>query len=193
MGLLPWLAIAGEMEVATMGEIELHACIYEARPDVVSVTHGHSDHIQLCGTFGLKLKAFSHDGVEFVLDGYGLYDKPHMIASPETGIPMAKALGKYSAVLLAGHGAAIASAQSPEDCIMKLMKLDQLCKMNWMAFSAVGKAYETYAISEETLKHGRKLSREKIGRYSTPGKDREKDLCYYNAAMVKTFRESVEG
>ena len=24
---------AGEMEVATMGEIELHACIYEARPD----------------------------------------------------------------------------------------------------------------------------------------------------------------
>jgi len=27
--------VAGEMEVATPGEIELHTCIYEARPDVV--------------------------------------------------------------------------------------------------------------------------------------------------------------
>ena len=106
---------------------------------------------------------------------------------------MAKALGKYSAVLLAGHGAATASTQSPEDCIMKLMRLEQLCKMNWMAFSAVGKGYEKYAISEATLKQGRKISGKMIGRYPTPGKDREKDLCYYNAAMVKTFREAVEG
>ncbi|MFC1873808.1 class II aldolase/adducin family protein [Chloroflexota bacterium] len=185
--------VAGEMEVATMGEIELHACIYEARPDVVAVCHGHADYTQLCGTFGLKLKAFSIDGVEFVLDGYGVYDKPYMIASPETGIPMAKALGKHSAVLLAGHGAAAVSTQSPEDCIMKLMRLEQLCKMNWLAFTAAGKEYEKYAISEDTLKAGKKLSAVMRERHNTPGKDQTKDLCYYNAAMVKTFREAVEG
>ena len=86
--------VAGEMEVATMGEIELHSCIYEARPDVVAVCHGHADYMQLCGTFGLKLKAFSADGMNFVSRGYGFYDKPFMIASSDTGVPMAKALGQ---------------------------------------------------------------------------------------------------
>ena len=185
--------VAGEMEVATMGEIELHACIYEARPDVVAVCHGHSDYIQMCGTFRLKLKAFGLVGTDIVLNGYGVYDKPYMIASPETGIPMAKALGKHSVVLLAGHGAAAVSTEGPEDCIQKLMTLEQLCKMNWLAFTAVGKDYEKYALDDATLKESRRLSASMRERHATPGTDLTKDQCYYNAAMVKTFREAVEG
>ncbi len=185
--------VAGEMEVATMGEIELHACIYEARPDVVAVCHGHADYTQLCGAFGLKLKAFSPDGLNFVTEGYGIYDKPYMIASPETGVPMAKALGKYSAVLLAGHGAATVSTQGPEDSIVSLIYLEQLCKMNWLAFTAVGKDYEKYAFNDATLQEHLRLSAKMKERFTTPGKDLKKDQCYYNAAMVKTFREAVEG
>ena len=185
--------VAGEMEVATMGEIELHACIYEARPDVVAVCHGHSDYTILCGTFGLKLKAFSWESMDFVVNGYGIYDKPYMIASPETGIPMAKALGKYSVVLLAGHGSAAVSKRGPEDCIMNLIRLEQLCKMNWLAFTAVGKDYEKYALDDATLKEHRRLTATMRDRFATPGKDMVKDQCYYNAAMVKTFREAVEG
>lgn len=178
--------VAGEMEVATMGEIELHACIYEARPDVVSVTHGHSDYVILCSLFGLNLRAFGREG-------YGVYDKPHMIASPQTGIPMAKALGKNNIVVLRGHGAATVSTGGPEDSIQRLINLEQLCKITWLAFAAVGKDYEKYAIDEATLAEGRKLSAAMRGRYDTPGKDITKDQCYYNAAMVKTFREAVEG
>ncbi len=185
--------IAGEMEVATMGEIELHACIYEARPDVVAVCHGHSDYIQLCGQFGLKLKAFSMEGQDFVVNGYGVYDKPYMIASPETGIPMARALGKHSAVLLAGHGAATASTQGPEDSIQKLISLEHLCKKNWLAFTAVGKDYEKYAFNDATIKEHLRLSTTMENRFAIPGKDMIKDLCYYNAAMAKTYREAVEG
>ena len=185
--------VAGEMEVATMGEIELHACIYEARPDVVAVCHGHSDYTQLCGMFRLKLKAFSNDGINFVVNGYGIYDKPYMLASPETGVPMAKALGKHSAVLLAGHGAAAVSTQGPEDCIVALIKLDQLCKMNWLAFTAVGKDYEKYAFDDATIQEHMRLSATMRDRYATPGKDTTKDQCYYNAAMVRTFREALEG
>ncbi len=185
--------VAGEMEVATMGEIELHACIYEARPDVVAVCHGHADYMQLCGTFGLKLKAFSSDGINFIANGYGLYDKPYMIASSETGVPMAKALGKHSAVLLAGHGAATASTEGPEDCVMSLMNLEQLCKLNWLAFTAVGRDYEKYAFSDETIRESARLSSTMKDRFATPGRDMKKDQCYYNAAMVKTFREAVEG
>ncbi len=185
--------VAGEMEVSTMGEIEVHACVYEVRPDVVAVCHGHADYIQLCGTFGLKLKAFGVEGMDFVVNGYGLYDKPFMIASPETGVPMAKALGNHSAVLLAGHGAVVVSKQSPEDCINKLIALEQLCKMNWLAFTAVGKDYEKYAIDDATIKEHLRLAKNMTERYSTPGKDMAKDQCYYNAAMVRTFREAVEG
>ncbi len=187
--------VAGEMEVATMGEIEIHSCVYEARPDVVAVCHGHSDYIILCGIFGLNLKTFGHDE-------YGVYDKPYMIASSETGIPMAKALGKYSAVLLVGHGAVTVSAHSearllsqegPEDCIMRLMRLEQLCKITWLAFTAVGWDYEKYAFSDAIIEEQRKLGSKHRERYATPGKDMTKDQCYYNAAMAKTFRDSVEG
>ncbi len=185
--------VAGEMEVATMGELELHACIYEARPDVVAVCHGHSDYIQLCGTFGLKLKAFSIEGMDIIFDGYGIYDKPYMLASYETGLPMVKALGKHSVVLLTGHGAATVSTQGPEDCIQRLMTLEQVCKINWLAFTAVGKEYEKYAFDEETIKQHFKLRCTMMERHATPGKDQTKDQCYYNAAMVRTFREAVEG
>lgn len=185
--------VAGEMEVATMGEIEVHACVYEARPDVVAVCHGHADYTQLCGTLGLKLKAFSTEGIEFVVNGYGVYDKPYMIASPETGIPMAKALGKHSGVLLAGHGATTASTKGPEDAIMSLIRLEELCKKNWLVFSAVGKDYEKYAFSDVTIKEHLRLSAQMRDRFDMPGKDLTKDQCYYNAAMVRTFREAVEG
>ena len=57
--------VAGEMEVATMGEIELHACVYEARPDVVSVCHGHSDYVILCSLFGLNLKVFGRQSYAY--------------------------------------------------------------------------------------------------------------------------------
>jgi hypothetical protein len=30
-------------------------------------------------------------------------------------------------------------------------------------------------------------------RFDVPGKDMTRDICYYNAAMAKTFREAVEG
>jgi ribulose-5-phosphate 4-epimerase/fuculose-1-phosphate aldolase len=183
--------VAGEMEVATMGEIELHACIYEARPDVVAVCHAHADYTIMCGQFGIKLKAFSMEGINYVTNGYGVYDKPYMIASPETGVPMAKALGKYGAVLLSGHGAATVSTKGPEETIQSMISLEELCKKNWLAFSAVGKDYEKYAFSDETIREARKLSGAMSDRYSTPGKDLTKDQCYYNAAMVRNLKQTI--
>ena len=185
--------VAGEMEVATMGEVEIHACIYEARPEVVSVCHGHSDYAQLCGQFGIVLKAFSSETVTIIANGYGVYDKPYMISSPETGIPMAKALGKNNVVLLSGHGAVVASTQGPEDCIQTLIAFEQLCKMNWLAFTAFGREYAKYAFNDATLKESIRLSKIMKDRFATPGKDLTNDQCYYNAAMVKTFREAIEG
>ncbi|MFC1958765.1 class II aldolase/adducin family protein [Chloroflexota bacterium] len=186
--------VAGEMEIATMGEIEIHTCIYEARPDVVSVCHGHSNYVVLCSIFGLNMKAFGRDD-------YGVYDKPYNISTSEYGTAMAKALGKHSIVLLKGHGAVTVSTQSdarllsqegPEDSIMRLIKLEQLCEITWLAFTAVGWDYEKYAFSEEIREAQRNRGSKHRERHATPGKDMTKDQCYYNAAMAKTIRESVE-
>jgi ribulose-5-phosphate 4-epimerase/fuculose-1-phosphate aldolase len=185
--------VAGEMEIATMGEIELHACIYEARPDVVAVCHGHSDYVQLCSQFGLTLKIFTNEGIDIIANGYGLYDKPFMLASQETGIPMVKALGKHRVVLMAGHGAATVSTRGPEDCLQAMIALEQTCKMNWLAFTAVGKDYEKYAFDDATIKEHLRLGAAMRDRFATPGKDLTRDQCYYNSAMVRTFREAVEG
>jgi ribulose-5-phosphate 4-epimerase/fuculose-1-phosphate aldolase len=185
--------VAGEMEVATMGEVEIHACVYETRPDIVSVCHGHSDYVQLCSQFGLTLKAFTSETIPIVVNGYSVYDKPFMIASPEIGITMANALGKNNIVLLAGHGAVVASTNGPEDCIQTLIALEQLCKVNWLAFTAFGLDYAKHAFDDETLEESLRLSSAMKDRFATPGKDLTKDQCCYNAAMVKTFREAIEG
>ena len=68
-------------------------------------------------------------------------------------------------------------------------------------FITKGRAPDRDLMSEVTLQKlvqidiptRSKVAGEMTERYTTPGKDREKDLCYYNAAMVKTFREAVEG
>lgn len=116
-----------------------------------------------------------------------------MIASPETGIAMAKALGKNNAVLLAAHGAVTVSTVGPEDCIQALIALEQLCKMNWLAFTALGHDYVKYALDDATINESLRLSSTMKDRFATPGKDLTKDQCYYNAAMARTFREAIEG
>jgi ribulose-5-phosphate 4-epimerase/fuculose-1-phosphate aldolase len=132
----------------------------------------------------------------FLPDRYGLYDKPYRISTPELGIAMVEALGKHNAVLLAGHGATAVSQEGPEDAIQRLMELEQLCKMNWLAFTAVGRDYEKYAFSDETVIEDHKprtTSTWARGPSGIPGQDLTRDQCYYNAAMAKTYRETVEG
>jgi len=81
---------------------------------------------------------------------------------------MAKALGKYSVVLCAGHGAATVSNKGPEHAIQRLMTLEQLCKMNWLAFTAVGKDYERYAFDDATMKKHFKMISDMQERHATP-------------------------
>ena len=74
-----------------------------------------------------------------------------------------------------------------------MIALEQSCKMNWLAFTAVGKEYEKYAFDEATIDEHLRLGAAMHDRFATPGKDLTRDQCCYNAAMARTYREAIEG
>ena len=184
--------VSGDPLVATMGEIELHACVYEARPDVVAVCHANgNDWIQLAGCFGLELKAFGIEGADLI-NSYGVYPYPYMLSTNETGRPMAEALGKNKAVICSGHGAVTVSEKGPEDAVMNIFNLGQVCKMNVLAFMMAGREYKKYAVSDAVLKKAEVIDKEMKARVRatfTPGKSLVVDLVRANAAFARTLRD----
>jgi ribulose-5-phosphate 4-epimerase/fuculose-1-phosphate aldolase len=184
--------VSGDPEVATMGEIELHACVYEARPDVVAVCHVNgNDWIQLVGCFGLELKAFGVEGADLI-NSYGVYPYPYMLSTNETGRAMARALGKGKAVICSGHGAVTVSEKGPEDAVMNVFNLGQVCKMNVLAYMMAGPDYKKYAISDAVLKRSEVIDKEmkiRVRATYTPGKNLIVDLIRANAAFARTLKK----
>jgi ribulose-5-phosphate 4-epimerase/fuculose-1-phosphate aldolase len=188
--------ISGNPQVATMGEIELHACVYEARPDVVAVCHVNgNDWIQLAGCFGLELKAFGVEGADLI-NSIGVYPYPYMLSTNETAGPMAKALGKGKAVVCSAHGAVTVSEKGPEDAVMNVFNLGQICKMNVLAYMMAGRDYKKYAVSNAVLKRFDVIDKEmkkRVRATYTPGKSLIVDLIKANAAFARTLRDrSIE-
>jgi ribulose-5-phosphate 4-epimerase/fuculose-1-phosphate aldolase len=182
--------VSGDSKVATMGEIELHACVYERRPDVVAVCHVNgNDWIQLVGCFGLELKAFGVEGIDLI-NSYGVYPFPYMLSTNETGRAMAKALGNGKAVICSGHGAVTVSDKGPEDAVMNIFNLGQVCKMNVLAYMMAGPDYKKYAISDTVIKRFEVIDREmkkRVRATYTPGKNLIVDLIRANAALARTL------
>jgi hypothetical protein len=69
---------------------------------------------------------------------------------------------------------------------MNIFYLDQLCKMNWLAFTAAGRDYQKYAIQDDILRKHFALSRKMRDRHATPGKDLTVDLINACAALART-------
>ena len=94
----------------------IHAAIYEARPDVRAVVHDHSAEIIPFGLSKTPLRAVSHVGG--IIGGrVPVWDIARlvgprsnlMVTNLEIGRSLAKGLGGETAILMRGHGAAIAS------------------------------------------------------------------------------------
>jgi ribulose-5-phosphate 4-epimerase/fuculose-1-phosphate aldolase len=93
---------------------------------------------------------------------------------------MAEALGKAKAILLRNHGSVVVSEEGPEDTVLNLINLEVQAKLNFYAFSAVGKDYVKLRVPEDQriayLTRLRKVL-----------KDRSliEIQCEYNARMAK--------
>jgi len=191
--------VDGEPDVPPVGEIDLHTCIYKARPDVLAVAHAHTDFCLLASFLGYELVPLCKLGLQQrVGQTHPLFKKPipifpdiRLISSHELGIEMAKALGESSAILLRNHGEVAVSSLGPEDAVSNIMFVEHQAKLNYYAFVALGKDYAKFRVPEEqrvALVEADARAREasqRPRRVLPPGQQQDGKVCEYNAMMAK--------
>lgn len=107
-------------DVRLYGERVIHGAIYQARPDVNAVCHHHAPSILPFCISGMKLEPVYHLGATLGAsvpfwdsrDEFG--DTTLIVAKPEEGASLARALGPNWIVLMRRHGATVAGTTIEE-------------------------------------------------------------------------------
>ncbi len=92
----------------------IHGALYEARPDVMSVVHNHSESVIPYGVTGRKIRPIFHMGASIgrevpVWDSHDHFgDTALLVESMEMGRDLAKRMGAGATALMRGHGATVA-------------------------------------------------------------------------------------
>jgi ribulose-5-phosphate 4-epimerase/fuculose-1-phosphate aldolase len=95
---------AAELHLETV----LHTAVYERRPDVGAVIHGHPPYATAFSATDAKLELLTHDAVLFA-NGIGFFDEtPELITEDDQGRAVAEALGDRRVVVLRNHGVLVA-------------------------------------------------------------------------------------
>jgi ribulose-5-phosphate 4-epimerase/fuculose-1-phosphate aldolase len=90
-------------------EVKIHSCLYQRRPDVVSVVHVHPDYVVLMSVLEQGLKPMAQEGIGLVTTPLPVYPRTKIITSEAEGQEVARLLGNGVACLLLGHGAVTVS------------------------------------------------------------------------------------
>ena len=106
----------------------IHGGIYQARPDVKSVCHSHSDNVLPYAVSGEKIKPVIHMGTLF-WEGIGWFDRYDadgnlLVSTPSEGKALAESLGNCRASLLKNHGSVVAG-ESIVAAVMAAIYLDK--------------------------------------------------------------------
>jgi ribulose-5-phosphate 4-epimerase/fuculose-1-phosphate aldolase len=102
---------------ASYAEVAIHAEIYRARPDVRAVCHSHSPSVVPFSVSQTRLRPIFHMGsliggevpVWDIRVEFGPTDM--LVRSSQQGASLARVLGTRPAVLMRGHGSAVAGAR----------------------------------------------------------------------------------
>jgi ribulose-5-phosphate 4-epimerase/fuculose-1-phosphate aldolase len=94
-------------------EAVLHQAVYQARPDVGAVVHGHPPYATALGATERPLELLTHDAVLFA-DGVPVFEgSPELVLDAAQGRAVAQALGPHRAVLLCNHGVLVTGKDVP--------------------------------------------------------------------------------
>src|SRR5260370_14939841 len=97
----------------------IHGALYEARPDVISVVHNHSESVIPFGVTGEKIKPIFHMGASIghevpVWDSHDHFgDTALLVENMEMGRDLAKRIRAAGTALMRGHGATVAGRNNP--------------------------------------------------------------------------------
>src|SRR5215472_886229 len=102
------------------GERVIHGCIYAVRPDIRAICHHHSRAVMPFCIAGVPLRPVDHLGATMgsvvpfwdQRDEFG--DTNLIVAKPEEGRSLARALGPHWVVLMKRHGATVAGTSLQE-------------------------------------------------------------------------------
>lgn len=118
-------------------EVFIHTEIYRARPDIGAVIHTHPAHAIALSQTGRPLRAMSQGGAVFA-GALPVFDATiDLIRSKETGRVLAEALGPHHAVLMRGHGVAVAGT-TLEQAVVLLVMLEEAARIQLLADAAGG-------------------------------------------------------
>jgi HCOMODA/2-hydroxy-3-carboxy-muconic semialdehyde decarboxylase len=93
----------------------IHGALYEARPDVMSVVHNHSESVIPFGVTGRPIKPIFHMGASIghqvpVWDSHDRFgDTSLLVENMAMGRDLAKLIGAGATALMRGHGATVAA------------------------------------------------------------------------------------
>ena len=90
----------------------IHGALYEARPDVMSVVHNHSESVIPYGVTGKAIKPIFHMGASIghdvpIWDSRSFGDTALLVENMEMGRDLAKLMGEGATALMRGHGATV--------------------------------------------------------------------------------------
>ena len=115
----------------------IHAAIYEARPEVVSVVHNHSSAVLPFSVTGTPLRPLIHTAglIGATIPSWDIRDKfgdtNLLVANMEQGRDLARALGPNTIVLMRGHGCSVAADTLQEAVIASVYaQLNATLQMN---------------------------------------------------------------
>lgn len=92
----------------------IHGALYEARPDVMSVVHNHSESVIPYGVTGRTIRPIFHMGASIghevpVWDSHDHFgDTALLVENMDMGRDLAKRMGAGASALMRGHGATVA-------------------------------------------------------------------------------------
>ncbi|MGV6876714.1 class II aldolase/adducin family protein [Pseudochelatococcus sp. B33] len=128
-------------------EVFIHSEIFRARPDLNAVIHAHPKYAVALSSVDRPWRVVSQSSAVFS-DGVGLYeDTIDLIRSQETGRGVAQALAGHKAVLMRGHGVAVAG-NSLEEAVIRTITLENACEDQFIVHGFGG---ETIAFAEDDV------------------------------------------
>lgn len=113
-------------------EWPIHACVYRARPDVMSVAHTHSIWSTLFSVVPTKMKPLHHYGKFLSSEGPPVYQGAGLVRTVERGQALVEVLGNGPVVLMRAHGDTVVG-ESIQQTLQRTVRLSMLGQLAHLA------------------------------------------------------------